>query len=278
MYRQYCYFAPEGEATGGSAGQPTSEPAEAPDTFIAEVASQPAGDKPAAAPSQPVDVKPEAVPGEVKTTPVSELPGWANATTKELRADPRFADFAKKYSKFDEVVKSLIDRESEVRDVPTDPKGYELELDKDIEYLPEEVESFQALAHKLKLTKEQANELVKVSAEAAKKEVAAYRERQEADKKLAADQVSVKKKELTDALQAEWGDKYQENHEVVKRGVAAYGSPELLKALQDAGLGNNIEVIRHFQKVGMMMREDSATYKSGTTPQKKDAANILYPS
>lgn len=73
------------------------------------------------------------------------------------------------------------------------------------------------------------------------------------------------------------GDKFAENLEVAKTTLSKFGSPELVKLLNESRLGNHPEVVRFFHKVGRAMGEDNIGGLGGGGASGKDAASILYP-
>lgn len=268
-------MAPEGEATGGGGGDfisqlAGSDPAAGGQTAGNEPMTPPAADPPPAA-----GANPGGAPAGVN--PTAELPGWVSATTKELRADPRFNEFAKGYNKLDELVKSAMDLKTKAGETPEKPDEYEIDVDAGLEYTKEAVAEFKKLAHELGLTKAQAAKLYKVSEAKAKESLVEYQQRQ-AQEKAAQEKAKAEAfTQVTAELQKLWGKDYKANQETAKRGMAAYASPGLAKALQNAGLGNNAEVIQHFFNLGKQVREDSALYQSGHEEKEKSLAERMYP-
>lgn len=75
------------------------------------------------------------------------------------------------------------------------------------------------------------------------------------------------------------GDKLAENLAVAKKGLEAYGTPELKAMLDKTGLGNNPEVIRFFYRAGKALSEDRVVQGgNATTPGPRNAASALYPN
>lgn len=74
------------------------------------------------------------------------------------------------------------------------------------------------------------------------------------------------------------GEKLAENLAVAKAAMNATTTPELRKLLNDTGLGNNPEVIRHFLKIAPAFKESK--HVTGGQPAKTmdDAAKSFYPS
>ncbi len=223
----------------------------------------------------------------------TELPGWTNATTKELRADPRFSAFAAKYKSFDEAVKSALELEAkagtmvslptdksspeEVADfyerfgVPKTPEGYELEKDKGLEYTDESLKEFRAMAHGLHLTKDQAKEMFRQINASAAKTLKEYGEKQRANEDAAA-------AACEGTLKKAWAEGYAENLEVAKRGMGAFATADLLKEAERTGMGNSPAFLQLFFELGKTVREDSSVYRPAHGKTPKAPEDILYPS
>lgn len=83
--------------------------------------------------------------------------------------------------------------------------------------------------------------------------------------------------EATKADKELGGDKLNENLEVAKATLSKFGSPNLVKLLNESRLGNHPEVVRFFHKVGRAMSEDNMGGAGGGGAPEKDAAKTLYP-
>jgi hypothetical protein len=87
------------------------------------------------------------------------------------------------------------------------------------------------------------------------------------------------RKEWFDASKADaefGGDKLEANLAVAKKGLDAFGSPELNKLLVSTGLGNHPEVIRMMFKAGQAISEDKVVVGSAPSRTQATAASILY--
>lgn len=73
------------------------------------------------------------------------------------------------------------------------------------------------------------------------------------------------------------GDKLDENLGVAKAALKQFGSDDLVKLLNETGLGNHPEVIRAFIKVGKAMSQDKVVTGSATQQAANDARS-LYPN
>lgn len=69
------------------------------------------------------------------------------------------------------------------------------------------------------------------------------------------------RRQALDGLKQEWGSKYEVEEAVAKQAVFALGGEELKAWFNESGLGDDPMMIRIFNTVGKMMRED-ATFSS----------------
>lgn len=219
-----------------------------------------------------------------KSTP--ELPGWSAAATKALKADPRFIAYASKFKSFDDAVKSALDLEQKMgtmvaipgkdasdeertafllkRGVPEKPEGYVLPKDAKV-YNKAQEQDFRELAHKLHLDQDDALALYEQTT-AAIKATAEGLLKQRAEAKTQCDGV----------LRKEWGAKYDEYRETMRRGLARFGSKQLADYLDKSGAGNQPEIVKLFYELGRISKEDTAPAGrpgAGT----KSTADIMYP-
>jgi hypothetical protein len=291
----------ENQASGPATGNPGSGPVEgagaasSPATdFISDTAGS-GQDQTLSAPAQAGQPAKEAE--AVKATPV--LAGWTSATTKELRADPRFNDYASKFKSVDDVVKSAMELESkagsmvsipgekstpeeraayyERMGVPKEPDGYEFEKDPSIEYDEADLASFKALAHELHLSQDQAKAMFAKASESAGSLLKGNQEQQAAAAKQEAEARAQEKTDVEKTLRKEWGGDYNVNRELVKRGIARFASPELLALASAKGMGNQPSFIRMFQQLGSLVREDSALLDGSGGSSRKNIADVMYP-
>ena len=72
------------------------------------------------------------------------------------------------------------------------------------------------------------------------------------------------------------GDKLKENLGLAKRGLDAFGTPELGKLLDTTGLGNNLAFVRFFAKVGKEVADDNIN-PGNPSGEAVDPAKVLYP-
>lgn len=77
------------------------------------------------------------------------------------------------------------------------------------------------------------------------------------------------------------GNRYQENVQVAQAALARFGSPALKDLLNETGLGNHVEVLKFFEKVGRQISEDKPTttqQASATTPDAAAAKLFNHPT
>lgn len=247
--------------------------------------------------TQPAQDPPKGKPAEKqeggKEKPTPELPGWTNATTKELRADPRFAAFASKFKSFDDAVKSAIELESKIGSmasipgkeskpeeiaefyqklgVPEKPEGYDLKKHEGLAYSDENLAEYREFAHKLHLTKEQAAAMFDMVNERAAKELQDF-----AAKKQRESEEAVAGCEST--LKQEWGASFDKNLATTRRGLAAYADKDLMNDAAATGMGNSPAFLRLFFRLGQLTQEDSTAHRApGGRPGAKPLEDVLYP-
>ena len=75
------------------------------------------------------------------------------------------------------------------------------------------------------------------------------------------------------------GEAFAKNAELAKRVVNRFGSPELLKGLNETGFGNHPELVRMFWKIGQAMDDDQLVLPGAkNTAAPKDMADVFYGS
>lgn len=141
-----------------------------------------------------------------------------------------------------------------------------------------DVTELQAYAKTHNLTQEQAQALVDRTVKTrTDTETAVIAKQQEAVKQLATDW-----KTQTQADKEIGGDNLTASLATAVKARDAFGSPELIRILNDSGMGNHPEVVRFFAKVGKAMSEDKFVQgtASGGTAANPEAARAarMYPS
>lgn len=90
------------------------------------------------------------------------------------------------------------------------------------------------------------------------------------------------------AVQDEWvtsvksdkeigGPAYDQSLSNAKKFLTAYGTPELIQALNDTGMGNHPEFVRAFARAGKAMGEDNLTI-GGIAQTSRSPEDILFPN
>lgn len=74
------------------------------------------------------------------------------------------------------------------------------------------------------------------------------------------------------------GDKLTENLAAAKKARDTFASPELVKLLNDSGMGNHPEVVRFFVKIGKGISEDNQLFTGRAANAPASAAQKLYPN
>ena len=231
--------------------------------------------------------------GAAGNTPAG-LPNWTTSASKETRADPRFAAYASKHKTLDEALKASIDLEEKIGsmvaipgenateeeraavleklgvkapEIPKTPSEYALTAAEGMTVDAAEVEEYKALAHSLKLTQDQAQQMFKLAGERAIKATEAY------NAKIATDKAAVEAE-----LKKEWGADYEGQRAIFARGLkAAPNYKQLLADATETQMGNKASFVRLMHWVGSMSLEDHVGGGPGG-PVKESPADILYPN
>lgn len=130
-------------------------------------------------------------------------------------------------------------------------------------------EWFTKTAKELKLTQEQAQQLVKIGLN------------REVESKSIAEEASNRWLSELPSDKEFGGDKLTENIAIAKRAIAEFGTPELSALLNETKLGNHPEVIRAFYRAGLKISPDNKFVAGGSGNQKaggKDPAKALFPN
>lgn len=101
--------------------------------------------------------------------------------------------------------------------------------------------------------------------------------------------VALKQQEAMRTMQAQWaeqsktdkefgGEALNENLGVAKKALDAFASPDLRTLLNESGLGNHPEVIRHFIRVGKAISEDGRVVSGTKAVTPSDPARRLFPN
>jgi hypothetical protein len=135
---------------------------------------------------------------------------------------------------------------------------------------PEAVQGIEAFASKHGLTPEQAKAVLEREDDTAETKAAKVQEQ------LAARATAQKAALLADAEIG--GDKLPEAMETAKRGMVKIASPTLRKWLDETGLGDDVEVVKMFRKVGNMFKDDKLVVAGAAqTSKPKTLEEMFYP-
>jgi len=136
---------------------------------------------------------------------------------------------------------------------------------------------FSALAKELGMSQEKAQDALTLVAKLAEKGAAGAAARQASALEAARTAESTAWAEASKTDKEFGGEKLAENLAVAKAAMNATASPELRKLLNDTGLGNNPEIIRHFLKIAPAFKE-SKFVTGQPLKTMDDAAKSFYPS
>ena len=203
--------------------------------------------------------------GESGGAPLPE--DWRAALPEELRDDPSLKDIpdvgalAKSYVHAQKLVgadKLVIPKEDAPKEEwdrffaklgrPDAPDGYELPVPDEAKELVDDsvAEVFRKAAYEAGLSKSQAAKLWEAVVEHNTGEANAIEQ--------ALDEL---RESGEKALRAEWGPAYEQHVELAAKAVMELGGEELVKFLDETGLGNSPELVKAFAKVGKMLADDS---------------------
>jgi len=126
---------------------------------------------------------------------------------------------------------------------PDSPDKYEFKIAKEIEkFLPEaDVKAFKAAAHKAGLSTKQAQSVLDHYSGVLGANLA---------------QMQAARKETEEALRGEWGAAFDRNVGLAARAVVESGGKDLLKFLDETGLGNHPALVKAFAKIGSILADE----------------------
>lgn len=132
------------------------------------------------------------------------------------------------------------------------------------------LKSFQTMAKEYNLTQEQAQKLVDFDVQRQTEFAQAQEQALEARANEWADKTRADK-ELG-------GERLTENLSVSKKALDKFGTPELVKLLDETGLGNHPDMIRVFYRIGKALGDEKVLEGKGNLGQSKNAAETMYPT
>jgi len=151
------------------------------------------------------------------------------------------------------------------------PEKYDIKVPEGIALSPQQIEKVEVLAKELELTNEEAQWFLDMHADGARDYAAITKQQQEQRTSQWTDQVK-KDPELG-------GARFNESAELAKRAVQKFGTPELIKELQDSGYNNHPELVRIFARIGKMIGNDTLVVPNAQAAvSQKSVEDIIYPS
>lgn len=154
---------------------------------------------------------------------------------------------------------------------PETQEGYEfddVELPNGVSVPEQSLEEYRNTAHKLGLTKAQANELYKWHTESLGRTVG--------DVKRA---VERQKSDAERTLREEWGGEYDQNMELATRALRQFADDDFVQFVKTTGLGNHPAMSKVFAKIGSAIGEGSSPRGDGgppaPTPQRYPGLNEI---
>ena len=174
-----------------------------------------------------------------------KLEPWGDQLPDDIKGNPEVAKRFTGFKKIGDLAKSYMELEDKVAKqvTPDKPEGYDVSKEKDSA-------EFVKLAMESKLTNDQANVLynkLKSTGELAMQSMQTAQRNQLIQTEA--------------ALKIEYGPKYPEKMESLKRGLKVAGEG-VSKALRDAGLAGNPDIIRTFITFGEMTSESGGAQGS----------------
>ncbi len=205
----------------------------------------------------------EGANGKSDTPPSSDgkteeikLAPWAEQLPNEIKGNPELAKRLAGFKTIGDLAKSHLDLDTQLsavkKGIPESADGYEIAKDKD-------AADFVKLAHSVKLNNEQASTLYKQLTSAGENMIKAVREKQQEKQRteLLATETALKK---------EYGAKYPEKIELLRRGLGVAGK-EVSAVLQSAGLSGNPHIVKAFITLGELTAESGGA-RGGGAPKK----------
>jgi len=199
----------------------------------------------------------------VEEEPKEEQPGWTQQLLAKNKENAELIKELSQFQKIDDLVSAYKEvaaakAESEAGKVDS-ADAYELE---DIKY-PEDAGPdddtkawYKESAYDLGLTKEQASKLWKNYNERIASQL---QEAIDADKKIRVDAAA--------ALKKEWSNDYKLNLEITRRYLKKEFGDDLLKEIDQSGMGNSVPFIQKIFSIAKAFGED--TFVGGDTPDKE---------
>lgn len=153
----------------------------------------------------------------------------------------------------------------------TVPEKYDIKVPDGMTLDQGMLDTFTPVFRELKLTQEQAQKLADAYAPMIKAQAEAATQARLADfQKI----VGEWKDETIKALGADSAKKMA----LAAKAINKLGGPELREVLNETGVGNKIELVNFFIKVGEIVSEDTFTDTNTQQPSEADKLKVMYPS
>lgn len=278
---------PADQAQPGNPEPASGEGAKAAEGFATDLAPASPGSGPSPAlPDGAQDGQPASGKETADAGTELELAGWTAGLTKQLKSAPEAAKFLAKFKTMDDAIKGYMELEGkqggmvalptdkstpeetalfyEKIGVPSKPDEYKLDRTDGLDYDDTQEQAFKAELHKNHVPQAVASWIYKEMGERTKAAIEARSARMEEDKTA-----------LRARLEKEYGKEYGAFVSTMQQGIAKYGSPELIAALRDMGLEYNYEVLKHFHKLGSLVKPDTALQRGGSAAERRSDADII---
>ena len=122
---------------------------------------------------------------------------------------------------------------------PEDPSGYEIDISNDLN------KDYAENAHQLGLSKDQARKIYSWMSDK-------YNQLQQEDRSQYEESVRMG----LDSLKREWGQEFNAQTQIAKQAFLQLADAEMVKTMEESGLGNSPQMIKLFNKVGQILKED----------------------
>ncbi len=204
------------------------------------------------------------------TTPAAADAAPVVAATTQPATETQNADATKPA----DAVKPADSKDAEGDKPAGAPEKYEFKAPEGKTFDPALIADFETVARELNMPQDAAQKLVETMGP----KMAAHFATQQQDQFKTLNNTWV---EATKSDKEFGGDKLNENLAVAKKALDATASPELRTLLNETGLGNHPEVIRHFIKVGKTLSQDTFVPSGAGDPKAQGRgtdAKSLYPN
>jgi FtsZ-binding cell division protein ZapB len=153
----------------------------------------------------------------------------------------------------------------ETAPAPHQPQDLNLSLPEGLNWAPDALEKFTALAREIALTPEQAQKLVDLEESCAR----AARERESTER-------AEQQRAWSEQTRALFGQNYDAEMARAVAAADAFGGDALRELLKTTGLGNHPVIVRTFNEIGKRISEDTAPAGQAAPSRDKTFTEALY--